>query len=150
VSDTQVSVQASQPNPKLTELTRRLGGKWRVKGPEIDGIAEYTSVREGHLLVMNVDFVVNGTAMKVIQHVTYDRDTDTLRAHYMDTLGDQSTYVWALEGRTLRVSLNDENAGTFFAARFNDDDSEYVGTWHYPHDVDDEAAGERITYTRIE
>lgn len=145
-----VSVQASQPNPKLTELAGRLSGKWRVKGPGIDGMAEYKSVREGLLLVMNVDFVVNGTEMKVIQHVAYDRETDMLRAHYMDTMGDESTYTWVLDGQNLRVSLGDKKSDTFFEASFNDNNSEYVGMWRYPDDVDDDAAEERITYTRIQ
>jgi hypothetical protein len=80
---------------------------------------------------MTVDFVVNVTAMKVMQHVTFGCDTDALRAHYMDTLGDRSTYIWALDGQTLRVSPEDKNAVTFFAARFDDDNSKYVGWWHY-------------------
>lgn len=144
-----VPAQAAQPNPKLTELAQRLSGKWRVTGPGINGKAEYKSVREGLLLVMNVDFVVNGTEMKVIQHVAYDGDTDMLRARYMDTLGDESTYIWVLDGRNLRVSQGDEKSDTFFNARFNDDDSEYVGTWHYPDDGDGNADEEQITYTRI-
>ena len=90
---------------KLVELTERLSGRWRVTGAGIDGEAEYKSLRGGLLLVMNVDFVVNGTEMKVIQHVTYDQDSDELQAHYMDTMGDQSTYTWVLDGQNLRVSL---------------------------------------------
>lgn len=144
-----VPAQAAQPNPKLTELAQRLSGKWRVKGPGINGKAEYKLVRQGLLLVMNVDFVVNGTEMKVIQHVAYDRDTDMLRARYMDTSGDESTYTWVLDGKNLRVSLGDEKSDTFFNARFNDDNSEYVGTWHYPDDGGSNVAEERIIYTRI-
>ena len=139
-----------EPNPKLTELTERLRGRWRVKGPEIDGKAEYKSTRGGLLLVMNVDFVVSGTEMKVIQHVTYDQDTDTLQAHYMDTMGDESTYTWVLDGQKLRVSLGGKESGTFFEASFNDDNSEYVGTWHYPDNVGDGGAEERIIYSRVE
>ena len=108
-----VPAQAAQPNPKFTELAQRLSGKWRVKGPGIDGRAEYKLVREGLLLVMSVDFVVNGTEMKVIQHVAYDRDTGLLRARYMDTSGDESTYTWVLDGKNLRVSLGDEKSDTF-------------------------------------
>ncbi|TCO35592.1 uncharacterized protein DUF1579 [Kribbella steppae] len=134
------------PNPKLAELTERLSGKWRVKGPEIDGEAEYKSMRGGLLLVMDVDFVVSGTKMKVIQHVAYDQDTDTLRARYMDTMGDESTYTWVLDGQKMRVGLADKESDTYFEARFNDDNSEYVGTWHYPDDGGDDA----IIYRRIE
>ncbi len=106
-------------------------------------------MREGRLLVANVDFVVAGTEMKIIQHITYDQDTGTLRARYMDTMGDDSTYTWVLDGQELRVSLGDKESDTFFEAQFNDDNSEYVGTWHYPDGVDDGAAEERIIYTRI-
>lgn len=135
-------------NPKLVELTERLSGRWRVKGPGIDGKAEYKSVRGGVLLVMNVDFVVSDTEMKVIQHVTYDPGSDTLQAHYMDTMGDESTYTWVLDGHELRVSLGGKESDTFFAAIFNDDNTEYVGTWHYPDDVDGRAADQRIIYSR--
>jgi hypothetical protein len=151
VSDNELAfpAQAAQPNPKLTELAQRLSGKWRVKGPGINGKAEYRLVRQGLLLVMDVDFVVNGAEMKVIQHVAYDRDTDMLRARYMDTMGDESTYIWALDGQNLRVSLGDEKSDTFFNASFNDDNSEYVGTWHYPDDGGGNAAEEQIIYARI-
>lgn len=151
MSDHELAVPArpAQPNPKLTELAQRLTGKWRVRGPGINGKAEYKSVRQGLLLVMDVDFVVNGTEMKVIQHVAYDGDTDTLRARYMDTSGDESTYTWVLDGRNLRVSQGDEKSDTFFNARFNDDNSEYVGTWHYADDGGGNADEEQITYTRI-
>jgi hypothetical protein len=144
-----VPAQAAQPSPKLTELIHRLSGKWRVRGPGINGKAECKPAQQGLLLVMNVDFVVNGTEMKVIQHVAYDRDTDMLRARYMDTMGGESTYIWVLDGQNLRVSLDDEKSDTFFKASFNDDDSEYVGTWHYPDDGGGNAAEEQILYTRI-
>jgi hypothetical protein len=141
---------STEPHPKLVELAERLTGRWRVKGPEIDGKAEYKSLRGGLLLVMNVDFVVSGTEMKVIQHVTYQQDTDTLHARYMDTMGDESTYTWVLDGQKLRVSLGGKESDTFFEATFNNDNTEYVGTWHYPDDVVSDAAEERIVYSRIE
>jgi hypothetical protein len=140
----------TEPDPKLVELTERLSGRWRVNGPGIDGKAEYRSLRGGLLLGMNVDFVVNGTEMKVIQHVTYDQDSDTLQAHYMDTMGDESTYTWVLDGQKLRVSLGSEESDTFFEATFNEDNTEYIDTWHYPDDVDGGAADERIVYSRIQ
>lgn len=132
-------------HPKLAELTERLSGRWLVSGPGIDGRAEYRSLRDGHMLVMNVDFVVNGTEMKVIQHITHDPDSDSLRARYMDTMGDEAIYTWALDGRKLRVSLR--GADTFFEATFDGDDTEYTGTWHYP---DGSAVDERIGYSRTE
>lgn len=139
----------TEPNPKLVELTERLSGRWRVNGSGIDGKAEYRALRGGLLLVMNVDFVVGGTAMKVIQHVAYDQDSDTLQAHYMDTMGDESTYTWVLDGQKLRVSLGGKESDTFFEATFNEDNTEYVGIWHYPEDVDGGAADEPIVYSRI-
>ena len=150
VSDNAGGHSPSEPDPKLVELTERLSGRWRVNGPGINGKAEYKSVRGGILLVMNVDFVVNGTEMRVIQHVTYDQDSDTLRAHYMDTMGDESTYTWVLDGQTLRISLGDRESDTFFEATFNEDNTEYIGTWHYPDDVNDGAADEPIAYSRIQ
>jgi hypothetical protein len=149
VSDNAGGHSSTEPHPKLVELTERLSGRWRVTGSGIDGKAEYKSLRGGILLVMNVDFVVSGTEMRVIQHVTYDQDSDTLQAHYMDTMGDESIYTWVLDGQELRVSLDGKESDTFFAATFNEDNTEYVGTWHYPDDVDGDAADERIVYSRI-
>ncbi len=141
---------STEPNPKLAELTERLSGRWRVTGPGIDGMADYKSMRDGLLLVANVNFVVNGTEIKLIQHIAYEQDTDTLRAHYMDTMGDESTYTWVLDGQELRVSLGDKVSDTYFVAEFDDDNSEYVGMWHYPEgDIDNSAAEEQIIYTRI-
>lgn len=137
-------------NPKLIELAEHLAGTWKVKGPGIDGKAEYRSLRGGLILVGNVDFVVNGAEMTNIQHITYDQDTDTLRARYMDTMGDESIYTWMMDGQKVRVIQGDQESDTFFEATFNDDNSEYVGTWHYPDGADDDAADESITYTRID
>jgi hypothetical protein len=146
ISDKAGEHSSSEPDPKLVELTERLSGRWRVNGSGIDGKAEYKSLRGGLLLVMNVDFVVNGTEMKVIQHVTYDQDSDTLQAHYMDTMGDESAYTWVLDGQKLRVSLGGKES----EATFNEDNTEYIGTWHYPDDVDGGAGDERIVYSRIQ
>lgn len=140
---------STKPNSKLAELTKRLVGKWRVKGHEIEGEAEYKSMKGGVLLVMSVDFVVDGNKMKVIQHMAYDQDTDTLRARYMDTMGDDATYTWVLDGHTLRVSQGGKDSDTYFKATFNDDYSEYTGTWHYADGIDPDAENEKITYTRI-
>jgi mannose-6-phosphate isomerase-like protein (cupin superfamily) len=147
--NTHITDTPKEPHPKLKELAERLTGKWRVGGPEINGQAEYRSVKGGLLLVSDVDFVVGGTKMKVLQHIAYDLDTDTLRARYMDTMGDESTYIWALDGQKMRVSRGDKNSAEYFEATFSDDDSSYSGTWHYPDGADDDAATERIEYKRI-
>jgi hypothetical protein len=138
-----------QPDANLTELIKRLSGQWRVSGPGIDGLAEYRSVNGGLLLVADVDFVVNGNKIKSIQHIAYDQDTDTLRARYMDTAGDASVYTWVLDGQKFRVTLGGADSDTYFEAAFNDDNSEYTGTWHYPPGDDEGAEDERIVYTRV-
>ena len=50
------------------------------------------TAKGGRLLVVDVDFMVSDTRMKVIQHITHHEDSDTLRARYMDTMGDEATY----------------------------------------------------------
>ncbi len=137
VSDNAGGHSPTKPHPKLVELTERVSGRWQVKGPGIDGKAAYKALRGGLLLVMNVDFVVSGTEMRVIQHITYDQ-------------GDESTCTWVLDGQKLRVSLGGQESDTFFEATFNEDNTEYIGTWHYPDDVDGGAADERIVYSRIQ
>ena len=141
---------AGEPPSALVDLTERLSGRWRVMGPGIAGEAEYKPLRSGQLLVASVDFVVNGTKMKIIQHITYDHDAAALRAHYMDTMGDESIYTWTLHGKMLRVALGAGESDTYFEAEFNDDNSQYVGIWHYPDSIGDDAAVTRITYRRAE
>ena len=66
----------------------------------------------------------------------------------MDTMGDEATYAWVLEGRTIRVSLGDQDSNTYFQATLNEDNSKYVGTWHYPEGGPPDA-NETIVYTRV-
>lgn len=139
----------SNINPKLKELTRRLSGRWRVKGRGITGEAEYVPVKDGAIRVMHVDFYVDGKSQKNIQHIAYDQDTDTLRSHYMDTMGDEASYVWILEGRTIRVSHGRKDSSMYFEATLNDDDSEYAGIWYYPDNGGQDTEAARIIYTRI-
>ena len=148
--DTHSVNPADEPDPKLVELTELLVGRWRVEGPDIKGQAEYQSKKEGRLLVVDVDFTVGGSRMKVIQHITYHQDSETPRARYMDTMGDEATYTWVLGHREIRVSLGDEDSDTYFRATLNDDNSEYVGTWHYPAGGPPDSAEERIVYTRVQ
>lgn len=138
-----------EPHPKLKALTKFLTGKWRVKGHEIEGEAEYKSLKNNSLLVGFVDFTVGGSPMKVMQHITYDQATDTLQAHYMDTMGDRSIYIWQLDDHTMRVSHNSKDSGTYFEATFNHDYSEYTGIWHYPIGDNPEPEKEKITYTKM-
>ena len=146
--DTSSVSAAEEPNPKLVELSELLVGTWRVAGPDIKGQAEYQSKKGGCLLVADVDFIVSGTRMKAIQHITYRPDSDTLRAQYMDTMGDEATYTWILEHPEIRVSLGDEDSDTFFQATLNVDNSEYIGTWHHPEGRPPDST-EKIVYTRV-
>jgi hypothetical protein len=107
--DTHSVNAADEPNPKLVELSELLAGTWRVDGPGIRGQAEYQSKNGGRLLVAYVDFSVGDSRMRVIQHITHDRDRGTLLARYMDTMGDEATYMWVLEDRKIRVSLGEKN-----------------------------------------
>jgi hypothetical protein len=140
---------AAEPNPQLVALSELLIGTWRVDGPDISGQAEYQSKNGGRLLVAYVDFSVGDTRMRVIQHMTHHSDNDTLLARYMDTMGDEATYTWALEDGKIRVSLGEKDSDTYFQATLNDDNSQYIGTWHYP-DGGPTDATEPIVYTRVE
>jgi hypothetical protein len=53
-----------------------------------------------------------------------------------------------LDHREIRVNLGHEDSDTYFQAAPNEDDSEYVGTWHYPGDGPPDSA-ESIVYTRV-
>lgn len=139
---------AHEPHPRLVELNEVLVGTWRVDGPGISGQAEYQSEKGGHLLVAYVDFTVGDSRMRVIQHITHDEERGTLVARYMDTMGDEATYTWLLEDRTIRVSLGGQDSDTYFQATLNQDNSQYVGTWHYPEGGPADAT-ETIVYTRV-
>jgi hypothetical protein len=140
---------AEEPDPKLVELSDLLVGTWRVDGPDISGTAEYRSRNGGRLLVAYVDFTVGDSRMRVIQHITHHPARGTLLARYMDTMGDEATYTWVLEDRTIRVSLGEEDSDTYFQATLNEDSSQYVGTWHYPEGGPSDET-ENIVYTRAE
>ena len=140
---------ADELHPKLAELSDLLVGTWRVEGPDIRGQAEYQSKDGGRLLVAYVDFTVGDSRMRIIQHITHDEDRGTLLARYMDTMGDEATYSWVLEDRKIRVSLGERDSDTYFQATLNEDNSQYVGTWHYP-DSGPPDATENITYTRVQ
>ena len=147
--DTHTVNAADEPDPKLVELSELLLGTWRVEGPGIKGQAEYQSKKGGRLLVAHVDFTVSDSRMSVIQHITYHQDSGNLRARYMDTMGDEATYTWVLDHGKIRVSLGDEDSDTYFQATLNEDNSEYVGTWHYPGGAPPDST-EIIVYTRVE
>jgi hypothetical protein len=138
-----------EPNPKLVELSELLVGTWRVDGPDIRGQAEYQSTNGGRLLVAYVDFSVGDSRMRVIQHITHHQDRGTLLARYMDTMGDEATYTWTLEDRKIRVSLGETDSTTYFQATLNEDNSQYIGTWHYPEGGPSDAT-ENIVYTRVQ
>lgn len=137
--------ETDHPNPKLAELTERLSGHWRVTGPGIEGAAEYRPQRNDQVLVGKIEVVVDGAPMTNLQRISHDQQTDSLRARYLDTLGNEADYTWTLDGRTVRVGLADD-PDTYFEARFAEDYSEYAGTWHYPDGVDEDL----IVCTRVE
>ena len=147
--DTHSENAAEEPNPQLVELSELLVGTWRVDGPDIRGLAEYEAKNGGRLLVAYVDFSVGDSRMRVIQHIAHHQDRGTLLARYMDTMRDEATYTWVLEDRTNRVSLGDKDSHTYFQATLNEDNSQYVGTWHYPEGGPADAT-ESIVYTRVE
>ncbi len=148
-SDTNNVTAADRPHSKLVELSDILVGTWRVEGPDISGQAEYQTKEGGRLLVAFVDFHVGSSTMRVIQHIAHDEVRGTLRARYMDTMGDEATYTWVLDDRLIRVSLGDGDSDTYFQATLNEDNSQYIGTWHYA-EGDPPDATEIITYTRVE
>jgi len=98
----------------------------------------------GFFLIQHIDFVQGGTKIKGIEYIAYDQDTDTLRSHYMDTMGSNFTYTWALDGKTLHINFGNKDSDMYFEGTFNDDNSEYSGAWHYP-----DGGGYDATLTRL-
>lgn len=54
-----------------------------------------------------------------------------------------------LDHREIRVSLGDVGSDTYFQATHNEDNSEYVGTWHHPEGGLPDSM-EEIEYARVE
>jgi hypothetical protein len=67
----------------------------------------------------------------------------------VNNAGEEAAYTWMLDGHTIRVSLGEEDSETYFQAALNEDNSQYVGTWHYA-DGDPPDATETIIYTRVD
>jgi hypothetical protein len=63
-------------------------------------------------------------------------------------MGDEATDTWVLDHRRIRVSPGGEDSNTYFQATLNEDNSEYVGTWHYPGGTP-AGSTETIAHTRV-
>jgi hypothetical protein len=143
-NNVQVMNLPKEPNVQLKKLAERLIGKWRVKGPEIDGYVEFELMEGGFFLIQHIDFTQGGK-IKGIEYIAYDQDTDTLRSHFMDTTGANFTYTWELDGKNIRINFGDKESDMYFEGKFNDHYSEYSGAWHYP-----DGGGYEATVTRLD
>ena len=143
-NNAQVMNMPKEPNDKLKRLTERMTGKWQVKGPDIDGTVEYEPMEGGFFLIQHIDFVQGGTKIKGVEYIAYDPDTDTLRSHFMDTMGSNFTYTYTLEGKDLRINFGDKDSDMYYEGTFNEDNSEHSGAWHYP-----DGGGYAATVTRL-
>ena len=98
----------------------------------------------GFFLIQHIDFTQGGK-IKGIEYIAYDQDTDTLRSHFMDITGANFTYTWELDGKNIRINFGDKDSDMYFEGKFNNDNSEYSGAWHYP-----DGGGYEATVTRVD
>ena len=119
------------PNPKLKALDR-LVGTWDVTGSFITGTAVLDWMEGGYFLVQKVDFTRDEHAIRGVEYIGFDEDTQTLRSHYMDNNGSNFTYTWEIDGDTIRIYFGDTDSDNFFEGTFSEDGKSYRGKWQWP------------------
>jgi hypothetical protein len=122
---------SSEPHPALRQLNRLLGG-WEVTGPFLQGRISFEWMEGGFFLIHRVDGQAGGRAIRGVEYIGFDEDTQTLRSHYMDVHGSNFTYTWAIEGDTIRIWFGDKGSDNYFEGRFSPDGRSYSGHWQWP------------------
>ncbi len=132
----------AEPYPILRTL-ERLVGRWRVSGSYLQGTLTFEWMEGGFFLIQHVDAHHGEQAIKGIEYIGFDEDTQTLRSHYMDTRGDNFTYTWEVQGDRLRIWFGEKGSDNFYEGKFSPDGNSGTGRWKWP------GGGYEATMTRI-
>jgi hypothetical protein len=136
-----------KPYPELKKL-ERLFGRWQVSGNFIQGEIAYEWMEGGFFLIQHVDLRHGDQAIKGIEYIGFDEDTQTLRSHFMDNHGSNFTYTWDLVGNALNIWFGDKDSDNFCIATFSSDGNSCHSYWQWP-EGDGQIGGYEAELTRI-
>lgn len=131
-----------EPSPVLRQLDRLIG-EWDVSGSLLIGRISFEWMEGGFFLIQHVNGEAGGRAIRGIEYIGYDEDTQTLRSHYMDVHGSNFTYTWTVEGDRILIWFGGKDSDNCFEGRFSEDDRSYSGEWRWP------GGGYTATMTRV-
>ena len=130
------------PHQALRQLDA-LVGEWEVSGPFLNGSVRFEWMDGGFFLIQQVDCRTSDRAIKGIEYIGFDEETQTLRSHYMDVHGSNFAYTWEVDGDDVRIWFGGKGSDNFFEGRFADDGASYSGSWRWP------GGGYDVRLTRI-
>ncbi|MGZ6527896.1 MAG: hypothetical protein ACXVH1_33685 [Solirubrobacteraceae bacterium] len=132
----------SEPYATLRQLDRFVG-PWEASGPFLNGSIRFEWMDGGFFLIQHVDAQTPERAVKGVEYIGFDEETQTLRSHYMDIHGSNFTYTWEVDGDSVHIWFGDKGSDNFFQGRFADDDKSASGRWQWP------GGGYEVTLTRV-
>ena len=121
----------ADPYPALQQLDV-LVGTWEASGSFLNGSIRFEWMEGGFFLIQHVDCQTADRAVKGIEYIGFDEETQTLRSHYLDIHGSNFTYTWEVEGSAVRIWFGDKGSDNFFEGRFTEDGMSYSGRWQWP------------------
>jgi hypothetical protein len=135
------------PNPALKTLDR-LVGRWKMRGPEVEGDVSYEWMEGGFFLIQKFAISNSGNVSKGIEYSGFDEDTKTIRSRLMGTDGARFTYTYEMDGDTLFYWFGDKGSTWFSKTQFSRDGGSLSGRWHMPQSMGG-SEGYDYTLTRL-
>ncbi len=121
------------PEPySVLKTLEPLLGKWKVSGGFVEGEVSFEWLEGGYFLVQQVNIKHGDQAIKGIEYIGFDEDTQTLRSHYMDNNGSNFVYTWEIIDKTIRIWFGDKDSDNFFEGKFSKNGNSYLGKWQWP------------------
>jgi hypothetical protein len=99
------------PYPALRQLDV-LVGSWEASGPFLNGSIRFEWMEGGFFLIQHVDGRTPDRAVRGIEYIGFDEETQTLRSHYMDVHGSNFAYTWEVGGDNVRIWFGDKGSET--------------------------------------
>jgi hypothetical protein len=130
---TQPPEPPAEPHPDLRSLDV-LVGSWAMTGRDLtsgeatSGQLSFEWMEGGYFLVQRVDM----DGEKGIEYIRHDPQTGSLTSNYFGTGGNAFTYVWRVEGDTLRIWFGAAGSPAGFTGKFSDDRNTITGRWEWP------------------
>jgi hypothetical protein len=142
-----------QPDARLRKLDP-LVGAWDLRhrdlstGEEWAGHDVFNWLTGGHFLAMHHEEFGRGIeGLMVIGYPKgWDQKTPSDRligAWFESSSGNQFSYVWEVDQRTVKYCLLPETADAAFEGKFGDDQNTITGAWRWP------GGGYELTMTRV-